>query len=90
MFSLISLQQQPQCSIALIVFVGNLAELEEIRAMGRVSCESLLKQGVLSAKRYYNNMHVYPYTYQAGYYYRIARYKEAITAWANATDVIKQ
>ncbi|CAB0008137.1 unnamed protein product [Nesidiocoris tenuis] len=70
--------------------LGNLAELEEIRAMGRVSCESLLKQGVLSAKRYYNNMHVYPYTYQAGYYYRIARYKEAITAWANATDVIKQ
>ncbi|KAF6207524.1 hypothetical protein GE061_015970 [Apolygus lucorum] len=70
--------------------LGNLSELEEIKAIGRVNCVALLQQGIHSAKRFYSNMHVYPYTYQAGYYYRLGLYKEAFNAWANASDVIKQ
>lgn len=70
--------------------LGNLAELEELKPTdGRIPCFSLLQQGILSSRKYYNNMHVYPYTYQAGYFYRHNLYKQAFTSWANASDVIK-
>jgi hypothetical protein len=72
-------------------FLGNLAELEEIKPTpGRVPCITLLQQGIQSARKYYNNMHVYPYTYQAGYFYRHNLYKQAFKSWANASDVIRQ
>uniref|UniRef100_T1HZF3 Menin n=1 Tax=Rhodnius prolixus TaxID=13249 RepID=T1HZF3_RHOPR len=71
--------------------LGNLAELEEFKpTVGRVPCFTLLQQAILSARRYYDNCHVYPYTYQAGYFYRHALYKQAFHSWANASDVIKQ
>ncbi|CAH1407056.1 unnamed protein product [Nezara viridula] len=71
--------------------LGNLAELEELKPTdGRVPCFSLLQQGILTARKYYNNMHVYPYTYQAGYFYRHNLYKQAFNSWANGSDVIKQ
>lgn len=35
------------------------------------------------------NHHVYPYTYQGGYFYRQKQYKEAFSSWANAGDVIR-
>lgn len=35
-------------------------------------------------------MHVYPYTYQGGYFYRHNMYKEAFKSWASASDVLKQ
>ncbi|KAL1122304.1 hypothetical protein AAG570_003709 [Ranatra chinensis] len=71
--------------------IGNLAELEEIKpSPGRVPCATLLQQGIQTARKYYNNMHVYPYTYQAGYFYRHNLYKQAFKSWANASDVIRQ
>lgn len=69
--------------------IGNLGDLEEISPQeGRVPCDELFKEAVSSARTYYNNQHVYPYTYQGGYLYRNKMYKEAFESWANASDVI--
>ncbi len=38
----------------------------------------------------YGNAHVYPYTYQGGYFYRNRMYKEALESWANAADAIRR
>ena len=40
-------------------------------------------------KTVYDNHHVYPYTYQAGYYFRTKQFKKALEGWAAAADVIK-
>jgi menin len=56
---------------------------------GRVHCSQLFDQAIAVARRYYDNRHVYPYTYQGGYYYRNRLYKEALESWANAADVIR-
>ncbi|XP_054261969.1 menin-like [Macrosteles quadrilineatus] len=72
------------------IAIGNLADLEEINpTQGRPPCSSLFQEAILSARKYYNNQHVYPYTYQAGYFYRHNMYKEAFESWANASDVIR-
>ncbi|XP_014250261.1 menin [Cimex lectularius] len=71
--------------------LGNLAELEELKpTLGRIPCFTILQQGIMSSRKFYNNMHVYPYTYHAGYFYRHNLYKQAFKSWANASDVIKQ
>ncbi|XP_046388544.1 menin [Ischnura elegans] len=71
--------------------LGNLGDLEEIApTSGRPPCSSLFDEAVNSARLYYNNQHVYPYTYQGGYFYRSGMYKEAFESWANAADVIRQ
>lgn len=70
--------------------LGCLGELEEVSATpNRPSCESLYAAAVQAAQINYKNHHVYPYTYQGGYYYRKQQYKEAFAAWANAGDVIR-
>ncbi|KAL3267591.1 hypothetical protein HHI36_011709 [Cryptolaemus montrouzieri] len=70
--------------------LGNLGDLEEIAPKdGRVQCISLFNEAIQSARSYYNNQHVYPYTYQGGYFYRHKMYKEAFESWANASDVIR-
>lgn len=70
--------------------IGNLGDLEEIaKTPGRMPCKSLFQEAILSARMYYNNHHVYPYTYQGGYFYRNKMYKEAFESWANASDVIR-
>ncbi|KAI4463981.1 menin [Holotrichia oblita] len=70
--------------------IGNLGDLEEIAPTpGRVPCSALFQEAILSARTYYNNQHVYPYTYQGGYFYRNKMYKEAFESWANASDVIR-
>lgn len=69
--------------------ITNIGDLEEVNPMpGRPSPELLFKEAIESAKKYYENMHVYPYTYLAGYYYRIRHYREAMRAWAEASQVI--
>ena len=69
---------------------GNLADLEELnRTPGRVHCSRILDEAIDVARRHYDNRHVYPYTYQAGYFYRNRMYKEALESWANAADVIR-
>nr|XP_022914489.1 menin [Onthophagus taurus] len=70
--------------------IGNLGDLEEIAPTpGRVPCSVLFQEAILSSRTYYNNQHVYPYTYQGGYFYRNKMYKEAFESWANGSDVIR-
>ncbi|XP_030750722.1 menin isoform X2 [Sitophilus oryzae] len=70
--------------------IGNLGDLEEISPKrSDIPCSSLFEEAIESARKYYNNQHVYPYTYQGGYYYRNNMYKEAFESWANASDVIR-
>lgn len=70
--------------------LGCLGELEEVSAtLDRPTCESLYGESVKASKSYYKNHHVYPYTYQGGYYYRQNMFKEAFGSWANAGDVIR-
>lgn len=57
--------------------------------VGRKSCEELYLEAIESAIVYYSNCHVYPYTYQGTYYYRVGKYREAFRSWANAGDVIR-
>ena len=71
--------------------IGNLGELEEISNMsGRPSPLELFHQAVCAAKLHYGNLHVYPYTYLAGYYYRKGQYKKAICTWTEAANVIRK
>lgn len=70
--------------------LGYLGELEEASATpDRPSCEILYKESVEASRKYYKDHHVYPYTYQGGYYYRQNMYREAFSAWANSGDVIR-
>ncbi|XP_028174419.1 menin [Ostrinia furnacalis] len=50
---------------------------------------ALYVQAIRSARTYYEDKHVYPYTFQGGYYLRNKMYKEAFNAWACAGDVIR-
>lgn len=47
-------------------------------------------QGILSARTYYNNEHIYPYMYLAGYHCRNKNVKEALEAWADTATVIQE
>uniref|UniRef100_A0A1L8DCS9 Menin n=2 Tax=Nyssomyia neivai TaxID=330878 RepID=A0A1L8DCS9_9DIPT len=70
--------------------LGSLGELEEMcQTDKRPASEALYEESVRSARTYYKNYHVYPYTYQGGYYYRKNLYKNAFASWANAGDVIR-
>lgn len=77
--------------------LGNLGELEEfapsdeaMEKRKRPKSEDLYRQSVSSARKWHQNYHVYPYTYQGSYYYRKIMYREAFAAWANAGDVIRR
>jgi len=70
--------------------LGNLADLEELSPTpGRQHCNHLFNEAIEVARQCYGNCHVYPYTYQGGYFYRNRMYKEALESWANAADVIR-
>nr|SVE87051.1 EOG090X0EUO [Daphnia similis]SVE88305.1 EOG090X0EUO [Daphnia similis] len=70
--------------------ISNLADLEELSPTpGRCHCGQLFSQAIEVARRCYGNSHVYPYTYQGGYFYRNRMYKEALESWANAADAIR-
>ncbi|XP_012161606.1 menin isoform X2 [Ceratitis capitata] len=70
--------------------LGTLGELEEISPTPkRITCEQLYKEAIQSARNFYRNHHVYPYTYQGNFYNRLLKYREAFAAWANAADVIR-
>ncbi|CAK1540495.1 unnamed protein product [Leptosia nina] len=55
----------------------------------RPDVASLYLQAIRSSRNYYEDRHVYPYTFQGGYYHRHKQYKEAFHAWACAGDVIR-
>ncbi|XP_033103423.1 uncharacterized protein LOC117106181 [Anneissia japonica] len=69
--------------------MGNLGDLESISpSPGRPSCEEIFEAAINSAQRYYNDHHVYPYTYLGGHLYRHQRYKDALKRWAQASSVV--
>ena len=71
--------------------LGNLGDCEEIcETPGRPPPIDLFKEAIDSAVKFYDNYHVYPYTYLGGHYYRKGEYKQAIEAWAEASSVIKK
>lgn len=73
------------------IFAGNLGDLEEVSpSLGRPHCLRLFEEAIEVNCRVYNNHHVYPYTYLAGYFYRSKEYPKALETWANAADVIKR
>lgn len=56
----------------------------------RPDSATLYTQAIRSSRVHYEDRHVYPYTFQGGYYHRHKMYKEAFHAWACAGDVIRQ
>lgn len=71
--------------------LGNLGDLEEISPTpGRPPPLVIFQEAIGSAIKYYDNHHVYPYTYLGGYLYRKRRYKEAIKCWAEASNSIRK
>ena len=58
--------------------------------MGRQRCGSPPLQGIASARRHYNNAHIYPYLYLAGFHCRNRNVKEALGAWADTATVIQE
>ncbi|KAL4631091.1 menin [Arapaima gigas] len=70
--------------------LGTLADLEDQDPFpGRDSPLSLHLKAVDSAKKYYNNEHIYPFMYLAGYHYRHRNVREALGAWAEAASVMQ-
>uniref|UniRef100_A0A8C2EYR0 Menin n=1 Tax=Cyprinus carpio TaxID=7962 RepID=A0A8C2EYR0_CYPCA len=68
--------------------MGTLADLEDQEPMtGKESPLSIHLKAVESAKKYYNNEHIYPFMYLAGYHYRHRNVREALGAWAEAASV---
>lgn len=55
----------------------------------RPDSAALYTQAIRSSRTHYDDRHVYPYTFQGGYYHRYKMYKEAFHAWACAGDVIR-
>jgi menin len=71
------------------IAISNIADMEELSPTGgRPTPLVLYQEAVEVARRVYANMHVYPYTYLGAYYYRQRRFIEALSAWADAADVI--
>jgi len=74
----------------LLSFSGNLGDLEEISpSLGRPPPSALFAEAVEADKSQYDNQHVYPYTYEAGFFYRRKQYKKALESWAGAADAIR-
>lgn len=57
-------------------------------ALLRFLCSIL--QGIASAKTYYQDEHIYPYMYLAGYHCRNRNVREALQAWADTATVIQE
>ncbi|MEQ2256576.1 hypothetical protein ILYODFUR_025526 [Ilyodon furcidens] len=47
-------------------------------------------QAVGSAQKFYNNEHIYPYMYLAGFHYRHRNVQDALKAWAKAAQVMQE
>ncbi|XP_058871878.1 menin [Acipenser ruthenus] len=70
--------------------LGSLADLEDLDPIpGRASPLSILEKAIHSAKQFYNNEHIYPYMFLAGYHYRHGEVRDALGAWAEAAMVMQ-
>jgi len=71
--------------------LGNLADLEEIApTKGRPHCRDLYAEAISVNQKTYQDHHVYPYTYNAGFRYRQGDFLGAIRSWAEAASVVKR
>lgn len=63
-----------------------------MRQLGAASLRFLcsILQGIASAKAYYQDEHIYPYMYLAGYHCRNRNVREALQAWADTATVIQE
>ena len=70
---------------------GNLGDLEEISATpGRPPSREIYNEAKAVNQKIYEDRHVYPYTYSAGFHYRQRDFKGALKSWAEAANVIKR
>ncbi|KAL0970419.1 hypothetical protein UPYG_G00241710 [Umbra pygmaea] len=70
--------------------MGTLADLEDQEPIpGRENPYNIHLKAVNSAKKYYNNEHIYPFMYLAGYHYRHREVREALGSWAEAAQVMQ-
>jgi len=71
--------------------LGNLGDLEEISATpGRPPSREIYNEAKAVNQKIYEDRHVYPYTYSAGFHYRQRDFKGALKSWAEAANVIKR
>ncbi|XP_064181774.1 menin isoform X1 [Anguilla rostrata] len=70
--------------------LGTLADLEDQDPIpGRASPLSLHLKAVNAAKKHYNNEHIYPFMFLAGYHYRHRNVRDALGSWAEASSVMQ-
>ncbi|XP_040887690.1 menin [Toxotes jaculatrix] len=70
--------------------MGTLADLEDQDPIpGKESPLKIHLKAVTSAQKHYNNEHIYPYMYLAGFHYRHRDVREALKAWAEAAQVMQ-
>ncbi|XP_024864037.1 menin isoform X2 [Kryptolebias marmoratus] len=71
--------------------MGTLADLEDQEPLpGKESPLQIHLKAVSSAQMYYNNEHIYPYMYLAGFHYRHRNVQEALKSWAEAAQVMQE
>ncbi|KAM3842329.1 menin isoform 2-T2 [Diretmus argenteus] len=70
--------------------MGTLADLEDQDPIpGKENPLKIHLQAVSSAQKFYNNEHIYPFMYLAGFHYRHRNVREALRAWAEAAQVMQ-
>ncbi|XP_028284481.1 menin [Parambassis ranga] len=71
--------------------MGTLADLEDQEPIpGKENPLKIHLKAVSSAQRYYNNEHIYPYMYLAGFHYRHRDVRDALKSWAEAAQVMQE
>ncbi|KAM8880707.1 menin isoform 2-T2 [Synchiropus picturatus] len=70
--------------------MGTLADLEDQDPIpGKENPLKIHLKAVSSAEKHYNNEHIYPYMYLAGFHYRHRNVRDALRAWAEAAQVMQ-
>lgn len=73
------------------MLINQLGDICELNAsLDRPPALALYRKAIESARTNYSNMHVHPYIFLGHYYYRHRHFKEALEAWADASDVISK
>ncbi|KAG7496776.1 hypothetical protein JOB18_024994 [Solea senegalensis] len=71
--------------------MGTLADLEDQDPIpGKENPLKIHLKAVSSAQTHYNNEHIYPYMYLAGFHYRHRNVQEALKSWAEAAQVMQE
>ncbi|KAK7910273.1 hypothetical protein WMY93_014957 [Mugilogobius chulae] len=70
--------------------MGTLADLEDQDPIpGKEDPLNIHLKAVGSSQKHYNNEHIYPYMYLAGFHYRHRNVRDALKAWAEAAQVMQ-